>query len=176
MKTSNFILSILLLAIGTIAKAEKKDSIVDRNITVEREYKPLIQDAGKINTSPKMIEPSVQKATPRYSDFNLPLNADFNIHTLPSAELQLEKRRISKGGFARLGLGNYLNTLADFAYPLIKKTDTRLDFSLNHLGTFGGKTHATSKAALAFDKYCKTFNLYTGLNAGHEYFKYYYTI
>ena len=166
-------MSILLLAFGTIAKAEKKDSIVDRNITVEREYKPLIQDAGKINTSPKMIEPSVQKATPRYSDFNLPLNADFNIHTLPSAELQLEKRRISKGGFARLGLGNYLNTLADFAYPLIKKTDTRLDFSLNHLGTFGGKTHSTTNAALAFDKYFKTFNLYTGLNAGHEYFKYY---
>src|ERR1035437_9488306 len=173
MKTSNFILSIILLAIGTIAKAEKKDSIVDRNITVEREYKPLIQDAGKINTSPKMIEPSVEKTTPKYSDFNLPLNADFNIHTLPAAELKMDKQRISKGGFARLGLGNYLNTLADFAYPLIKMTDTRLDFSLNHLGTFDGKTHSTTNAALAFDKYFKTFNLYAGLNAEHEYFKYY---
>lgn len=166
-------MSIILLAIGTIAKAEKKDSIVDRNITVEREYKPLIQDAGKINTSPKMIEPSVEKTTPKYSDFNLPLNADFNIHTLPAAELKMDKQRISKGGFARLGLGNYFNTLADFAYPLIKMTDTRLDFSLNHLGTFGDKTHSTTNAALAFDKYFKTFNLYAGLNAAHEYFKYY---
>ena len=166
-------MSIILLAIGTIAKAEKKDSIVDRNITVEREYKPLIQDAGKINTSPKLLEPSVEKTTPKYSDFNLPLNADFNIHTLPAAELKMDKQRISKGGFARLGLGNYFNTLADFAYPLIKMTDTRLDFSLNHLGTFGDKTHSTTNAALAFDKYFKTFNLYAGLNAGHEYFKYY---
>ncbi len=173
MKTSNFIASIILLAFCSIAKAEVKDSIIDRNITVEREYKPLIQDAGKINTSPKMLEPSVEKTTPKYSDFNLPLTADFNIHTLPSAELQLEKRKHSKGGFARLGLGNYFNTLADFAYPLIKKSDVRLDFSLNHLGAFGDRTHSKTNTALAFDKYFKTFNLYAGLNAGHEYFNYY---
>jgi len=173
MKTSKNILSFLLLLAGSVVTAQAQDSIVDRNVTVEREYKPVIQDAGKINSVPKVLEPKVEKTEPDYSDFNLPLTADFNIHTLPAAELQREKRPESKGGFARIGFGNHYNTLVDFAYPVIKKPDLRLDFSLNHLGTFDQKAHSTTKAALSFDKYFKSFDIYAGVGGGHEYFKYY---
>lgn len=153
--------------------AEKKDSIVDRNVTVEREYKPIIQDAGKINSLPKTLEPTMEKTAAKYSDFNLPLTADFNVHTLPAAELEREKRKESNGGFGRVGLGNYFNTLADFAYPLIKKPDVRLDVSLNHFATFGQKTHSTTKGAIAFDKYFDKLDLFAGVGGGHEYLKYY---
>lgn len=173
MKTSNYIFLMLLMANNSGLFAEKKDSIIDRNVTVEREYKPIIQDAGKINSMPKTLEPYVEKTAPKYSDFNLPLTADFNIHTLPAAELEREKRKDSNGGFGRIGLGNYFNTLADFAYPLIKKPDLRLDVSLNHLATFGQKVHATTKGAVAFDKYFDNINLFAGMGGGHEYLKYY---
>ena len=173
MKTSNYILSFLFFLVGSAVSVQAQDSIVHRNISVEREYKPVIKDAGKINSIPEVLEIKVDKTAPNYSDFNLPLNADFNIHTLPAAELQREKRPESKGGFARIGLGNYFNTLADFAYPIIKKPDMRLDVSLNHFATFGSKAHSTTKGALSFDKYFKTFDLYAGVGGGHEYFKYY---
>ena len=173
MKTSNYIFLILLLSLNSGLFAETKDSIVDRNVTVEREYKPIIQDAGKINSLPKTLEPTVEKTAAKYSDFNLPLTADFNVHTLPAAELEREKRKESNGGFGRLGLGNYFNTLADFAYPLIKKPDVRLDVSLNHFATFGQKAHSTTKGAIAFDKYFDKLDLFAGVGGGHEYLKYY---
>ena len=127
MKTTKYILSALFLFVGTTLSLHAQDSIIDRNVTVEREYKPVIQDAGKINSVPEVLEQTVEKAAPTYSEFNLPLNAGFNIHTLPAAELKNEKRD-SKGGFARFGFGSNVNTLADFAYPIVKNADTRLDF------------------------------------------------
>ncbi|MEI7503058.1 MAG: hypothetical protein WCJ61_07225 [Paludibacter sp.] len=173
MKTSNYIIVSFLLMLSFGLSAQKKDSIVNRNVTVEREYKPIIQDAGKINSMPKVLEPKVDKTPAKYSDFNLPLTADFNIHTLPAAELEREKHKESKGGYGRVGLGNYFNTLADFAYPIIKMPDLRMDVSLNHFATFGDKAHSTTKAALAFDKYFDNFDLYAGVSGGHEYLKYY---
>ena len=173
MKTLKYIVPVFSLIFGFNASLWAEDSIINRNVTVEREYKPLIKDAGKINSIPKALEPVVEKTAPKFSDFNFPLNAEFNIHTLAAAELQREKRPDFKGGFARLGFGNYFNSLADFAYPIIKKPDMRLDVSLNHLATFGKKAHSLTRGAFSLDKDFKTLNLYTGLGGGHEYFNYY---
>lgn len=173
MNKIKYILPVACLTLQLAAQTPSKDSVLNRNVTVEREYKPVIQDAGKINSQPKALEPKTGKITPDYSNFNLPLNVDFNLHTLPAAELKREKRPDWTGGFARLGLGNYWNTQADFAYPLIKTETSRLDVSLNHFGTQGSKAHSTTKGALSFDQFFETFNLYAGLGGGHEYLKYY---
>jgi len=61
MKTSNYIFLGLLLGFNSVLFAQNSDSIVDRNVTVEREYKPIIQDAGKINSLPKTLEPLLKK-------------------------------------------------------------------------------------------------------------------
>ncbi|MDD5186071.1 MAG: hypothetical protein PHS84_12495 [Paludibacter sp.] len=178
MKTSNYIVSILFFLAGSSLSMkaqvnEPQDSIVNQNVTVEREYKPVIQDAGKINSIPNVLDIKTVKSMPDYSNFNLPLNVDFNIHTLAAAELEREKPKETQGGFARLGFGNYFNTLADFAYPVIKKPDMRLDFSLNHLATFSEKTHSTTKGALSYDKLFKKFDFFAGVGGGHEFIKYY---
>jgi hypothetical protein len=173
MKTLKYILPVLFI-ISSIFSAKAGDSIVTRNITVEREYKPVIHDAGKINSIPKVLEPKVVKISPVYSEFNLPLKAqDQNIQTLPAAELNRDRRVDEPGGFARIGLGNHINTLANFAYPLVNTSDVKLDFSLNHLGTFGSKAHSTTKTALSFDKYFDSFDLFAGIGTSHEYLKYY---
>jgi hypothetical protein len=173
MKTSKHITVILLFSLGFVISSQAQDTILNRNVTVEREYRPVIHDAGKMNSLPEILEPNVEKSPATYSDFNLPLNVDYNIHTLPAAELATEKPT-NKEGYARVGIGNYLNTLVDFAYPIVNKPDMRLDFSLNHLGTFEPKRmHSTSKAALSFDKIFKTVDLYAGVGGGHEFFKYY---
>ena len=173
MKTLKYIVSVTILSVCCTITLSAQDTIMDRNVTVEREYKPIIQDAGKINSVPEVLEPTVVKTVPVYSEFNLPLNADFNIHTLAAAELQREKRREPSVGFSRIGFGNNLNTLADFAFPLINKPDLKLDFLLNHYGTFASKAHSVTKSSLSFDKYFRTFDFYAGVGGGHEYLKYY---
>ena len=40
------------LSIGAIAQ----DTVLNRNITVEREFQPIVQSTGKINQRPMVIE------------------------------------------------------------------------------------------------------------------------
>ncbi len=150
-----------------------EDSIVNRNVNVEREYKPVIQDVGKINSLPNVLEPNIEKTAPNYSEFNLPLSVDYNLHTLSSTQPSNNKNKYTKDGYVRLGFGNPLNTMADFAYPIISQSDSKLDFILNHLATFENKTRSITKAALSFNKSLNNFDLYAGLGGGHEYLKYY---
>jgi len=174
MKTPKYFIAILFISLGLAYPLHAQDTILNRNVQVEREFKPLIHDAGKINSKPLVLEPNVVKLDADYSNFNLPLNVDYNIHTLPAADLVTEKPAITNKGYARIGLGNYLNTLADFAYPVMNTPDIKLDFSFNHLATFDSKQmHSTTKAQFSFDKIFKTFDFYAGAGGGYEYFKYY---
>ena len=171
-----FLISTAILTAGTLplaAQAVGGDSIINRDITIEREYRPVIEDAGKINTQPQLAEPNVTRMTPRYTtDFSKPLQMDRNIHYLDAAELE-HQREPGKEGFARAGFGTGFNSLADFAYPLLKRPDMKLDFLLNHYGLFNRKAHATTQGALAFTKNFRALDLFAGVDGGHEYYKYY---
>ncbi len=145
----------------------------DKNVTVEREFKPVIQDAGKINQTPQVIEPNVTKLDARYSEFNLPLTPDNKIYPIPSAELEHRRRKNEREAFIRLGLGNGINSLAEFSLPIVSKEDILLDLKLNHLGNFSSKAHSSTNVALALDKYYKNADIYGGVGFGHEYLKYY---
>jgi len=174
MKTPKYVTAVLLFLITSALSLHAQDTIRNRSVSVQREYRPVIQDAGKINSMPQVLEPNVEKSPAVYSNFNLPLNAGYNIHTLPAADLITDKPVNTDNGYARLGFGNYVNTLADFAYPIVNTADVRLDFSLNHLGTFEDRRmHTATKANLSFDKLFENFDLYVGLGGGHEYLKYY---
>ena len=171
-----FLITTAILTAGTLplaAQVAGGDSIINRNITIEREYRPVIEDAGKINTQPQFAEPNVTRMTPRYTtDFSKPLRVERNIHYLDAAEL-VYQREPGKEGFARAGVGTGFNSLADFAYPLLKRPDMKLDFLLNHYGLFNDKAHATTQGALAFTKNFRALDLYAGIDGGHEYYKYY---
>ena len=168
MKTSKYIISALLL-FTTWSNAQT----VDQNVTVEREYKPVIQDAGKISSVPEVMNPNAEKIAAKYTEFNLPLTVGQNIHTLSAAELGHQQRKNPNDAFVKVGIGNYFNNTVDFALPIIKKTDLKLDLKLNHLATFSQEAHSSTNASLALDKYFKKANLYSGIGLGHEYFNYY---
>jgi hypothetical protein len=168
MKIKSNIITVLSLLAFSVSAQE-----VDRNVTVEREYKPVIQDAGKISSVPTVTESNVQKTTPKYTDFNFPLAVGQNIQTLQAADLELEKRQDPAAAYIRLGLGNYLNNQLDFAFPIIRRGDMRLDLRANHLASFGAKKHSTSNTSLLFNNYYGKMEMVAGLNAGYEYFNYY---
>lgn len=172
MNALKYISIILVLLTGSLA-AQKKDTTVTRNVTVEREYKPAIQDAGKVYSTPNVLIPNVNRATPTYSDFNYPLVVDFNIHTLPSAELKPDKKKEYKNGYASVGLGNYTNTYLMAALPIVNKPDMLLDATINHLASFSNRMRTRTNAQLSFDKQFKKSTFLAGVNGGHEYYNYY---
>ena len=176
MKATQYLSTVLLFFMsGFFAlSAQQTDSVVTRNITIEREYQPVIQDAGKINSLPYFVEPKVVKINPEYTtNFSKPLDIAQNIHYLASAELAQPQRK-SQEGFARIGIGTGFNSMADFMFPLVKKPDMKLDLILNHYGLFNDKAHSATQAALNFDKkFNNSLNFYAGISGRHEYFKYY---
>ena len=96
MNKLKYILPVACLTLQLAAQTPSKDSVLNRNVTVEREYKPVIQDAGKINSQPKALEPKTGKITPDYSNFNLPLNVDFNLHTLSASDACIQIKCLEK--------------------------------------------------------------------------------
>lgn len=175
MKTKIYCTAALLFicyTANTSAQTNKKDSVVNRSVTVERDFQPVIQDAGKILTTPAEIEPDVEKTTPSYATFASPLSVSYSIHPL-DPELLVHKQSDVLKGYFRVAAGYPGNTLADFMYPLVKNKSNRLDFSVNHLGAFGSKTHSKTNVGLQYDHLFNSFSVFTGIGITHDYFNYY---
>lgn len=149
-----------------------QDSVFTRNITVEREYQPILKNTGKLNVTPKLIEPEVKPLPAQYTDLFIPLSINNNIHPLSSTEFFFNNR-VEQNNFLQLGLGNFYNSSANFLYSLLNRPNTKLDFYMNHIGTFGDKLHSTTKSGLVFDQQLKSLHLFAGVETQHERLKFY---
>ncbi|MEA4935916.1 MAG: hypothetical protein VB102_04640 [Paludibacter sp.] len=167
---NTFIIILLMSFCFTKLTAQEE---VDRNITVEREFQPVVKDAGKITTLPEILQISNAKERVDYSEIYQPLPFDKSILPLSPEEMLLKQKNSQIGAYVRLGMGNYWNTLGDVALPVIKNEKNRLDLLLNHTGTFGDKQHSLSQGILKYNHFFKKYDLYAGMNFSHEYFNYY---
>jgi len=146
---------------------------LDRNVTVEREFQPVIQDAGKITRLPEVLNINISKERVEYSDFQQTLPFDKGFKPLSAAEIIHKRREVSHDAIVRLGGGNYWNSLAGISLPIVKDKNTRLDVMLDHRGTFGHKLHSLSRGEVNFNRFLTRYDLYAGMGLSHEYFNYY---
>ena len=58
-------------AVTVSAQEDETKKKLDREMTLEREYAPTVQDANKVNTLPAIKEPQVTKRAISYSPFTL---------------------------------------------------------------------------------------------------------
>lgn len=165
--------TLFLVIILVASKAFAQDPL-ERNVTIEKKFEPIIEDAGKISGIPDVFQVDNKKAKVDYSEIYQPLPLEKQIVTLAAQDIdhQLEIEQ-SKEAFIRLGAGNYWNTLGEIALPVINKEKDRLDLRLNHLATFGKKQHAFSRANLTFNHYFSDYDLYADVGVSHRYFNYY---
>lgn len=158
---------------GMAQTAEEESPAVDRNVTVERDFQPVIQDAGKITSLPEVLTVNVSKSAVDYSDFTTVLPFDKNFLRLSAAEVLHRRRRVANDAILRLGFGNYWNTLGELSLPILKTEKTRLDLMVNHQGTFGKKKHSLTGGSLAFNHFFPKYDFYAGMGLSHEFFNYY---
>lgn len=164
---------IIMLLVSCCITAVVAQEEADRNITVEREFQPVVKDAGKITSLPEIFQISNAKERVDYSEIYQPLPFDKSILPLSPEEVSLKQKASQMGAYVRLGMGNYWNTLGDLALPLIKNEKNRLDLLVRHTGTFGDKQHSVSQGGLKYNHFFKKYDLYAGMNFSHEYFNYY---
>lgn len=161
-----------LMAAGVFAQ---NDSVISRDVNVEREFQPTIKSAGKINIKPDVYTPEFTPQEATYSDYSKPLPTDFNMSTIGYAETNFT-HPVPTNGFLRGAVGHVMSQ-ADFYYYMTERRNTQFDIHMNHLGQWGIKTLSNTNLGFNFDKKFQKTNMFFDVNGGNifytRYGKYY---
>ena len=148
MRKKTIILFCLLLPIGLMAQQngnvtfqQDRDSVVDQHITLERDFKPVIQDAGKIYSAPKVYEPQEKNEIQvNYTEYSKLLQSDYNVNQLTFAETRFLRTVDNYNGFLKASAG-YPVTAVDFYYKMKEIDKVAFDIHFNHLGQWASTKH-----------------------------------
>ena len=109
------LLTCLMMAMGLYAQ---QDTTLNRVVTVERDFQPVIQSAGKINQQPSILQHDLQLNPVVYSTYSTPLSVSYNIYPLPVAEAKFTPQTPLNGVLE--GAIGHRNTHLLFGYQLQK--------------------------------------------------------
>ena len=186
MKTNRIlIITISIWLAGFIFVQAQQDERLSREMTLEREYDPTIQDANKVNRLPEVKEPDITKRSIEYSPFTVPANPEKEIIVLPSGAIMTAIPVNNRRGYFHFGGGMYTNLSGDFGYHLLNDEQDKLNFYLSHRSTNGELEYlqwegVKQKAVLNdnlggidFKHYFAPAVLRLGANYGYSMFNYY---
>lgn len=134
MKNIRYILggmALMGLPLALQAQNQIQDTTLVRTVVVEQEYNPDIMDASKINVLPQVEVPVVSKKAVEYNETLKPATE------IPATTMQsytgIESLDKAKGGYARLGYGNYnnLDLLANYLFTFKGKDWLNLNFGMD---------------------------------------------
>lgn len=148
--------------------AFSQDTTLTRNVTVEREFQPIVQSAGKINVRPKVQETTLPAAEVVYSDYNAALSPAFNTNSLLSQPMRFTTPH-QYNGYVRGGLG-HTNTLFDFAYHLDDRKNSILDVYANHRAEWGRRANSNTRIGFDFRHPFSTCDLYFGVCGANRFY------
>ena len=164
-------LKTLMITLLVPMAAGAQDTVLNRNVTVEREFQPVIQSAGKIDQKPTTLETNIEPTSVQYSDFSAEMAPDFNLSSLPTQPTTFHQTE-PMVGMLRGAIGHPL-TLFDFTYRVEDKKKSMLDAYAHHNAQWGRKADARTTIGFDFTHLFSTYDLYFGVNGGnHHYTRY----
>lgn len=133
------VIAMLGCASGIMAQEEvnKEEKNLNREMTLEREYDPSVQDANKVNTLPAVKEPTVKKRAIDYAVFAVPTEPEKQISVLPSGKIMADMDYNKRRGYLNLAAGMNLNINGDFGYHILSTEKDNLNVYLSHRSTNG---------------------------------------
>lgn len=155
-----------LLLSGTLFA--QQDSALHRSVTVERDFQPVIQAAGKIATKPAVVETKIESSQVHYSDFTAEVTPQATFNPLLSQPTRFEPGR-KYNGYIRGALG-HPNTLLDFGYHLDDNKNSILDVYAHHRAEWGLAALSKTKVGLNFTHTYSKCDLYFGLSGGNIFY------
>ncbi len=156
----------LFAAIYTYAQT---DTTINRVVTVERDFQPVIQSAGKIDQRPIILQPDLQLNPVVYSTYSTPLAVGHNIHPLQVAETKFTPQAPLNGVLE--GAVGYRNTHLLFGYQLQKKNND-LNLYANHDAYWGKDAQSQSKIGMNFTHHFNKVDIYFNVEGAQEYWQY----
>lgn len=159
----------LLGSVATVGAQEDKtkEKNLNREMTLEREYDPTVQDASKVNTLPVIKEPVVKKMPIDYATFTAPADPEKEISLLPSGSVMTDIQHNKRRGYFNFGGGSYLNLNGDLGYHILSTDKDKLNIWLSHRST-NGKVKYNQTVEEGYEKVkAKLNDNLGGLNFNH---------
>ncbi|MEG1616071.1 MAG: hypothetical protein RR202_04185 [Bacteroidales bacterium] len=161
-----------------------KDSTLNRELLLEKEYNPIVRDADKINKLPEVEAPRANKTQIVYSDLSVQATPTAEANTLTAGDIRTTYDFSKKRGYLNLSGGNYLNLNGNLGYRFIDSQKAVFGIELEHQsasGTvdyidFNGDTKQKindNHANLYYRHFFKNFKLNTNLAFDYNRFNYY---
>src|SRR5690554_676449 len=135
MRKIYIIITALTLSAGLFAQTQ--DSLLRRQMELEREFNPTLLDADKINSLPALREPTIQKANTNYSSWAGRVTPPIEIALPRPGTVMTDIPFSTKRGYLFLNAGNYANINGAFGYRLVENDKNNLSFSFLHNSTNG---------------------------------------
>ena len=168
MKKMNKYLFSVLCILYSLSTFAQSDSALNRSVTVERDFQPVIQAAGKVSTKPAVVETTIEPAPIQYSSFTADVTPSATFHSLLSQPTRFEPVK-AYNGYVRGAIG-HPNTLFDFGYHLDDGKKSILDVYAHHKAEWGLAALSKTKVGLNFKHPFNTCELYFGVNGGNIYY------
>ncbi|MDF9829456.1 TonB-dependent receptor [Parabacteroides sp. PF5-6] len=173
MKKINYIkaitvVTLLFASLGVQAQQEETKNL-NREMTLEREYDPSVQDANKVNTLPEIKEPEVRKIPIDYAGITLPAFPTKEIWQLPSGNILTEMEYNKRRGYLNLAGGTYTNLNGDFGYHILNTDKDRLNIFFTHRSSNGKVKYLDAPEGLEDKIKAKDNNNLGGLQFAHAF-------
>jgi hypothetical protein len=117
-------------------RADRQQNL-NREMTLEREYDPIVQDAAKVNTLPAVREMNISKRPIVYSDYAVPTLPDKEMNILPAGTLMTDVAHSMRNGYLHFAGGMGMNFNGDFGYHLLNTDRDKLGVYFSHHSTNG---------------------------------------
>ncbi|MCQ2348466.1 MAG: TonB-dependent receptor [Paludibacteraceae bacterium] len=171
MKNLKYI-GVVTLCLFLIPDSFAQQDTLSRSVTVEREFQPVIQSAGKPNVSPKRLEVQEPPVELVYSDYSAVSGSFFNAKPMrfPSKPFPEQKQ---PDGILEAGLG-YFNSHLDFRYrvPVSGKASKGVILNLfaNHDAQWGVCTWEETAVGMDFVKQFSDLDVYFDVVGKNHFF------
>lgn len=122
-------LTLICGSISTVqAQSAAKDTTYSRQISVERDFSPTLQDANKINTLPSLYDPAVKKSNAPLASWSTAGNPKpLELANTDAGNFGTDIEHDHYKGYAGLRIGSHGNIEAEAGYQAISNETTKLD-------------------------------------------------
>lgn len=130
--------SVFVLALSTISLSAiaQKDSTIIRQVLLERDYNPTLQDASRVNTFPSIYSPTLKPRELKYINSVPQISLAGNwLGSAEPGDIKTGVDYSKKRGYLNLGAGNNSNIEGSLGYRIVNAERDRLDIFATHSST-----------------------------------------
>lgn len=167
MKTIYRTIFVIGLGITSLTVSAQKDTILTRQVLLEREYNPTLQDASKINTTPNIYTPVIKQGNINFVSSTPQIKLENNqLGASAPGDIKTNVDFSKKRGYLILGAGTNGNFDGAAGYRILDSEKDKLDLFGDYDATSGSIKYLEKENYLDEDVKAKYSN--AGINLKYQ--------